>query len=186
MNIHIVYRNSYNALQPYDNGSMSKNKLIVDFPRRWPSKGIETKEEAKPSSVHFSQMSTVVFFQDDIDPNKIWYSADAYTKMREDLKQASIDVQKKLSLSQRNSYGNFESTPSETKCLTGMEHLLSVKLIKKAYACRMKCLNAVLEEQKRQRYRGEYDPDALTLVSQHHSKWSRKRAFIIGMFNAET
>ena len=163
---------------------MSKNKLIVDFPPRpWPSEGIEAKEEAKPS-VHFSQMSTVIFFQDDMDPNKIWYSADAYTKMREDLKQASIDAQKKLSLSQRNSYGNFEST--ETMCLTGMEHLLSVKLIKKAYACRMKCLNAVLEEQKRQRYRGEYDPDALTLVSQHHSKWSRKRAFIIGMFNAET
>ena len=166
---------------------MSKNKLIVDFPRRWPSKGIETKEEAKPSSVHFSQMSTVVFFQDDIDPNKIWYSAEAYTKMRENLKQASIDVQKKLSLSQRNSYVNsFESTPSETKCLTGIEHLLSVKLIKKAYVCRMKCLNAVLEEQKRQFIRGEYDPDALARVSQQYSNWSSKRAFIIGMFNAET
>ena len=173
---------------------MSKSDLIVDFPNlsaRLPNVIEANEDEEAKSSVHFDRTSTVVFFQtpDDIERSKMWYTAEDYTEMKQAVRRASISARNKLPLS--SSCDSVRSTPSiileddnDDECLTGIEHLLSMKLIKKTYARRMQCLNAVLDEQERQRYWGESNPDVLAQVSQYYSKCSTKRAVIIGTFNA--
>ena len=173
---------------------MSKNDLIVDFPNlaaRLPNVIEANEDEEAKSSVHFDRTSTVVFFQtpDDIERSKMWYTAEDYTEMKQAIRRASISARNKLPLS--SSCDSVRSTPSiildedtDDECLTGIEHLLSMKLIKKTYARRMQCLNAVLDEQERQRYWGKSNPDLLAQVSQYYSKCSTKRAVIIGTFNA--
>ena len=177
---------------------MSKNDLIVDFPNlaaRLPNVIEANEDEEAKASVHFDRTSTVVFFHtpDDIERSKMWYTAEDYTEMKQAVTRASISARNKLplSLSRSSSCDSVRSTPSiileddnDDECLTGIEHLLSVKLIKKAYARRMQCLNAVLDEQERQRYWGKSNPDLLAQVSQYYSKCSTKRAVIIGTFNA--
>ena len=178
---------------------MSKNDLIVGFPNlaaRLPNVIEANEDKEAKASVHFDRTSTVVFFQtpDDIERSKMWYTAEDYTEMKQDVTRASISARNTLplSLSRSSSCDSVRSTPSiiledednDDECLTGIEHLLSVKLIKKTYARRMQCLNAVLDEQERQRYCGESNPDVLAQVSQYYSKCSTKRAVIIGTFNA--
>ena len=174
---------------------MSKSDLIVDFPNlsaRLPNVIEANEDEEAKASVHFDRTSTVVFFQ--TQRSNMWYTAKDYTEMKQAIRRASIRAQNKLplSLSRSSSCDSVPSTPSiiledednDDECLTGIEHLLSVKLIKKTYARRMQCLNAVLDEQERQRYWGESNPDVLAQVSQYYSKCSTKRAVIIGTFNA--
>ena len=123
---------------------MSKNDLIVDFPNlaaRLPNVIEANEDEEAKASVHFDRTSTVVFFQtpDDIERSKMWYTAEDYTEMKQAIRRASISARNKLPLS--SSCDSVRSTPSiiledednDDECLTGIEHLLSVKLIKQTY-----------------------------------------------------
>ena len=146
----------------------------------------KNNKSKKASGVCFAKSMHVQFFQvpDDVDDSEIWYTSEEYDDMKETNRQAVVRVHRKL------------RTPSSTtlledECLTGIEHLLSVKIIKKTRANRVECSNSVLQEQDRLWYHNvgsmeeSDDPvDALARVSKHYSRWSTKRAQIIGQYNA--
>ena len=68
--------------------------------------------------------------------------------------------------------------------LTGIERLLTPSAIKKTKACRVQCVNAVLEEESNQVRAGVYDPERIAMASQYHSRSAARRARAIGMLNA--
>ena len=165
----------------------------------------EFNKSKKASGVSFAKTIHIQFFQvpDDVDEREIWYSSEEYKDMKEKNRQAVMRVHRKLrtqspssstdddGISQSKSSNPTTLTLLEDECLTGIEHLLSVKIIKKTRANKVECSNAVLQEQERLYYHNvsmeeeSDDPvDALACVSKHYSRWSTKRAQIIGQFNA--
>ena len=159
----------------------------------------KNNEAKKASGVRFAKSMHIQFFQvpDDVDASEIWYTREEYDDMKETNRQTVIRVHRKLrtpSLS-TDEYGSQSGKATtrllEDECLTGIEHLLSVKIIKKVHACRKGCLNAVLQEQERlwqdnvgSMEESDDSVDVLASVSKHYSKWSTKRAQIIGQYNA--
>ena len=180
--------------------------LIVDFPSRRrgsimrSSNKPENNESKKVSgvSVSFAKSMHIQFFQapDDVDESEIWYTSEEYKDMKESNRQAVVRVHRKLrtpslSTDDDGSQSSKATTLLEDECLTGIEHLLSVKIIKKVRACRKECLNAVLQVQDRlwqdnvgSMEESDDSVDVLASVSKHYSKWSTKRAQIIGQYNA--
>ena len=177
--------------------------LIVDFPssRRRSimrsSNKPKNNESKKSSGVSFAKSMHVKFFQapDDVDESEIWYTSEEYKDMKESNRQVIIRVHRKLrtsSLSTDDDGIDYKATTLlEAECLTGIEHLLSVKIIEKTRANRVECSNSVLQVQDRLWYHNvgsmeeSDDPiDALARVSKHYSRWSTKRARIIGQYNA--
>ena len=159
----------------------------------------KNNESKKASGVSFAKTIDIQFFQvpDDVDDREIWYTSEEYDDMEETYRQDVLRVHGKLR-TPSGTVTDDSSKPTtrlledlEDECLTGIEHLLSVKIIKKVHACRRAHLNAVLQVQERLRQHNvgsmeeSYDTvDALARVSKHYSRFSNKRAQIIGQYNA--
>jgi len=155
----------------------------------------KNNESKKASGVCFAKSMHVQFFQvpDDVDASEIWYTSEEYNDMKETNRQAVVRVHRKLRIPSISTDDSSKPTTLflEDECLTGIEHLLSVKIIKKTHANKVECSNAVLQEQERLWYHNvsmEEESDdqvnALACVSKHYSRWSTKRARIIGQYNA--
>ena len=158
----------------------------------------KNNESKKATGVSFAKSMHIQFFQapDDVDESEIWYTSEEYKDMKESNRQAVVRVHRKLrtpslSTDDDGSQSSKATTLLEDECLTGIEHLLSVKIIEKTRANRVECSNSVLQVQDRLWYHNvgsmeeSDDPiDALARVSKHYSRWSTKRARIIGQYNA--
>ena len=155
----------------------------------------KNNESKKASGVCFAKSMHVQFFQvpDDVDASEIWYTSEEYNDMKETNRQAVLRVHRKLRTPRLSTDDSSKPTTLflEDECLTGIEHLLSVKIIKKVHACRKECMNAVLQVQGRlwqdnvgSMEESDDSVDVLASVSKHYSKWSTKRAQIIGQYNA--
>ena len=134
--------------------------LIVDFPSRRrgsimrsSNKPKNNESRKKASRVCFAKTMHIQFFQvpDDVDASEIWYTSEEYDDMKETNRQAVVRVHRKLQIPRLSTDDSSKPTTRllEDECLTGIEHLLSVKIIKKVHACRKECLNAVLQVQDR-------------------------------------
>ena len=153
----------------------------------------KNNEAEKASGVRFAKSMHVQFFQvpDDVDASEMWYTSEEYDDMKETNRQTVIRVHMKLRTPSLSTDDKPTTRLLEDECLTGIEHLLSVKIIKKVHACRKECLNAVLQVQERlwqhnvgSMKESDDSVDVLASVSKHYSKWSTKRAQIIGLYNA--
>ena len=69
--------------------------------------------------------------------------------------------------------------------MNGVENLLTTKIIKIRVLYRKRLLDSVLEEQERQHDSGEYDATRLARISKHYSKWTVKRARLIGLLQTK-
>ena len=104
----------------------------------------KNNESKKASGVSFAKTIDIQFFQvpDDVDDREIWYTSEEYDDMEETYRQDVLRVHGKLR-TPSGTVTDDSSKPTtrlledlEDECLTGIEHLLSVKIIKKVHACR--------------------------------------------------
>ena len=154
-------------------------------------------ESKKASGVCFAKTMHIQFFQvpDDVDVSEIWYTSEEYNDMKETNRQAVIRIHRKLRIPRLSTDDSSKPTTLflEDEFLTGIEHLLSIKIIKKTHANRVERSNAVLQVQERlwqhnvgsmEEEESDDSVDVLASVSKHYSRWSTKRAQIIGQYNA--
>ena len=159
------------------------NDIIVDFPQQRCNSSVGEKRVR--NTVYFAPMNELRFFErnEKMDTGKIWYSNKEVKAMRIATVQAVKDT-RKISLSRPSN--QVDGADALEDCvMTGIENLLTPRIIKKSKARRSQCLSAVLEEQKRQDSSGEYDPIELACVSNHYSKCSARWAHTIGMLQSD-
>lgn len=115
-----------------------------------------------------------------------WYTDKDYKATRKENKRVVQELhQIHVSLSSISSQA--ESADNEEVfggcVMTGIENLLTPRIIKKSHACMTKRRNAVLSEQEHERQNqvGERDPYKLACMSHLHSSRSIKRAHKIGL-----
>ncbi len=177
--------------------------LIVNFPNRgrrgsnspaiWACCGSISTER---KSVRFSHMVTVQSFDrcDAARTNQMWYSESDFEALRIANRRNSRDVHERFR--SRSISCRSNGVPIDTDCvdveeclkngtLTGLERFLSEKIIKKTISSREGCYNAVLGEQNRQNLSGEYNPGRIRRASRRHTEWTRKRAYAVGLLNAQ-
>jgi len=138
--------------------------------------------------VSFAAMSEAVYFQryDESEHDAVWYRGDEYRNIRLDTKRA-VERAHRLQRSSRAAGAGSAAVAEDlvARCeLTGIENLLSVNIINKTRKTRAQCLEAVLEEQARQRRRGVCDPERLAAAARDHTQWSGKRAHTIALLQA--
>ena len=149
--------------------------ITVDLPSRRDSNSSIDGSNKKCMSVQFSQTIDIQLFEyDDINASKIWYSELDYELMKIENKQAVYDVRRIIRSRSLSDYMTTEDL--DNGILTGLERHLTPKITKKTIVSKMRCFNAVLDEQYRQNVSGEYDQYKLRRVSRHHTKWVAKRA----------
>lgn len=136
---------------------------------------------------------------DDDDTSKkiLWYSDQDYKAMKIANRHAVVNVHRRFQ--KKNTHNNITEEvgkEDDLDCiLTGLERLLTPKIIKKSQSNRIQAWNAVLNEQQRQRTkysndRSESDIDndngveELARVCRLKSEWASTRAHTIGMLNA--
>ena len=100
--------------------------------------------------------------------------------MRIATKEAVVYANNKFSRAPSSSPPNI----MDHAVLTGIENILTPKLIKRKRACRARCINAVLDEQERQDLAGIYDADRIAFVSHQCSESAAKRAHKIGLMQS--
>lgn len=145
--------------------------LIVDFPR----------ERSSPEAVRFDPMVDVQFFERVRNKNKLWYQDEDYLAMKKARRVSVIEVHR--------TYLDHPSGPVDQleklgACTTGIENMLSPKILRRVQVCKARCLNAVLDEQDRQDKYNEYDPMKIAAASLKHSNWSATRAHTIGLLQS--
>ena len=153
----------------------SMSGLIVDFPQ------VSSRGRIVRKKVRFSSRSKMMYFEchDEDNSRNIWYSDDEYKDMKIANARAVHSVREKL-----NSMRSLHNSASNECVVTGIEKLLTTKLIMKSKASRRRHLNAVLGEQDRQHLEGECDAIKIALVSLNGSKWSTKTAQKIGVLQS--
>lgn len=164
--------------------------LIVDFPRHLQNSDI-TSDINRASNINrvkkrvdFSPMSELCYFErevNDLDKREIWYTKTELKDFRADNKRAVYEFQLRsiaLSSSQQDSARDHTPVLLQELPTTGIENVLTPKLVKKSKLRRVCCWNAVLGEQERQYSYGEYDPVKLAKQSTYYSSCSAERAAI--------
>ena len=157
--------------------------ITVDLPSRRDSNSSIDGPNKICMSVQFSQTIDIQLFEcHDESTQDVWYSELDYELMKIGKKQAVGDVRRIIRSRSLSHYMTTEDL--DNGILTGLERHLTPKVTKKTIVSKMRCFNAVLDEQYRQNVSGEYDQYKLRRVSQHHTKWVAKRAHTIGLLNA--
>ena len=157
--------------------------LIVDFPAQARQSGLSSKPKKK--MVTFSIMSDIRFYErpDKVHAKELHYSKDDMTRLKMANRQAVRDVHTRhLSLvngAEVDARAAFQGCGE----LTGIENLLTPGLARKTMACRIGCLNAVLDEQARQDASGCCDPNRIARASQKYSRWATRRSLNIGIMH---
>jgi len=188
-------------------------------------------------SVYFARTMDVTFIERRAGmsteyKDSIWYSQRDYRAMKLANKHAVLGLHKRFRSSQSTSStstsvndgtsisnsdnvdvssGSSSINEAESTVLTGLERLLTPKIIKKSAFCRRQCWKAVLDEQDRQEQEwNNHHPtpgntsrqemvispchrdschaaqDALARASIKITEWAVKRAHTTGMLNAAT
>ena len=110
-----------------------------------------------------------------LDVSNAWYSEEDYNEFRRANTEAVREVQRRLRAQDEDNGLNILD-------VTGVESLLTAKLIEKMMDIRTLHRNTILQEQTRQHALGEYDADRLAYLSAHLSTWSVKRSLEIAAF----
>ena len=157
---------------------MNEN-LIVDFPdsttpRRCSHPGAGSCQKI----LRFSAISEMRVYEthSDINARDMWYSERDYKAMKQANTRAVQDVCQRLRCGDEVFFVGAITT--------GLEKLMWPKINKRAVASRLSTRAAVLEEQERQYLSGEDDPNEISRVSRHHTRWARKSAHAIALLNA--
>jgi len=109
------------------------------------------------------------------DPTEIWYSEEEYIAMGDANDVAVVAVKKR-----------FGRCGAEELDLNGLENLISTKTARKIALRRRQRGRAVVQEHNMQvESVGEYDAECVALASAQYSKWSVRRARVIGLMQAQ-
>ena len=159
--------------------------LIVDFP----STRREADQKARRQSVQFSSEMTIRFYErpDEFSLRDVHYSSGDYRRFKKENKCAVQEMHRRHHLWQEsvNSGGcagddHIEAAFRECEHC-GIENVLTPSLVEDTMARKTGCVNAVLDEQKRQDSTGRYDPERLARASLRYSRRAVCRSIKIGM-----
>lgn len=190
--------------------SAAAHDLIVDFPARGrsrvrchrdddglavpilpepPTARLLLAKKKHKKSLSFDQTIDIQFFQrrDDETKEGAWYSERDYKAFKAANRRAVFEAHAKFrSTTSSSSVVDASLQESFADCtLTGLERILTPKVLKKSQACKAGCWRAVLGEQDRQDDEGVQDPIRIALASLRETGWAAKRAHTIGMLNAQ-
>ena len=149
---------------------------MVDLIENFPKKRRCIKDRAGTKKVHFSPTSTLLLMESSdtiLDVSDAWHSGKEYEEFRRANVEAVREVQRGIRAQDE------KQIVLDDRDVTGIENLLTAKLIKKTMGIRMLHRSAILQEQARQHTLGEYDADRLAYLSAHLSTWSVQRSLEI-------
>ena len=161
------------------NDTNTTMELIVEFPQRLGQTGGKRAKK----TVHFSSVHEIRDFERheyEADTTKFWHTRQEYTVMKKRNTDFVRQVHKRYSSS--SSRDSLFDGDAE---MNGVENLLTTKIIKIRVLYRKQVLDSVLEEQERQYDSGEYDARRLARISKYYSKWTVKRARLIGLLQTK-
>jgi hypothetical protein len=165
--------------------STMASELIVDFHTQ------RDRSIWRMRSVQFadtSEMYIVVRHHDnqDVDRRDLWYNRTDYSRMRSAIQKSVRIVRAMASAGVPISYSGDHGSSDD--CLIGIEHLLTQASAFEVKECRARCVQAVLQEQARQRTNpsATFRWDAIAAASYVETRKAAVRARKLGKLHRDS
>ena len=162
--------------------SIMSGELIVNFPTH----------RARPMrSVQFANTMEMYIVDrhgdnQDVDRRDLWYNKSDYSRMRRAIKKPVLEVRAMASAGVPISYSGNDGSSND--CLIGIEHLLTQASAFEVKECRARCVQAVLQEQARQRMNpsATFRWDAIAAASYVETRKVAVRAWKLGKLHRDS
>lgn len=168
--------------------SSSSDDLIVDFPRNTRS-GRRCRSSDNSNAkrkVRFSPTGQVRYYErpDPLYRSDMHYAPREYDAFKRENRRDVRDVHRLLDASSSNNTNKDVLLPGDC-VLTGIENLLTPRLIRRSVATKSGLTGAVLAEQERQYAGGTRDEERMARIARHYSERSVRRSTAIGTMNRQ-
>jgi len=162
------------------------NDLIADFPHL----GLR-----KLHGVQFAETAQMTIYEchHNVARHELWYTSAEFISMRRAVFEDVLEVRAARTASNEaaaadgdNDDDNDASTGESSRCLIGIEHLLTPASVNEVRACRARCTHAVLAEQARQAPSARFRLETIAFASLAQTRQAAMRARKLGRFHQDS